>query len=91
MSHNEVFEEVNINDVPPVTKLLDSTWANKLKADGSTRCRLAIRGFQQIDGVHFNASDRAAPVVCDVMIRVMLILAIMANWLAWIVDVEGAF
>jgi hypothetical protein len=29
--------------------------------------------------------------VIDVTIRVMLILAIMANWLAWIVDVEGAF
>jgi hypothetical protein len=44
MSHNEVFE-VNVDDIPPGTKLLDSTWANKLKADGSTRCRLAIRGF----------------------------------------------
>jgi hypothetical protein len=46
MSHNEVFEEVNVNDIPPGTKLLDSTWANKLKADDSTRCCLAIRGFQ---------------------------------------------
>jgi hypothetical protein len=91
MSHNEVFEEVNLGDIPPGTKLLDSTWANKLKADGSIRCRLAIRGFQQIDGVHFDASDKAAPVVCDVTIRVVLILAIMANWLAWIIDVEGAF
>jgi hypothetical protein len=91
MSRNEVFEEVNVDNIPPGTKLLDSTWANKLKADDSTRCRLAIRGFQQIDGVHFDASDKAAPVVCDVTIRVVLILAIMANWLAWIVDVEGAF
>jgi hypothetical protein len=41
--------------------------------------------------VHFDASDKAAPVVCDVTIRVMPILATMANWLAWIVDVEGAF
>jgi hypothetical protein len=91
MSRNEVFEEVNVDDIPAGTRLLDSTMANKMKADGSTRCRLAIRGFQQIDGVHFDASDKAAPVVCDVTIRVMLILAIMANWLAWIVDVEGAF
>jgi hypothetical protein len=88
MSRNEVFEEVNVDDIPPGTKLLDSTWANKLKADGSIRCRLAIRGFQQIDGVHFDASDKADPVFCDVTIRVMLILAIMANWLAWIVDVR---
>jgi hypothetical protein len=36
MSRNEVFEEVKIVDIPPGTKLLDSTWANKLKADGST-------------------------------------------------------
>jgi hypothetical protein len=52
MSRNEVFEEVHVDDIPPGTKLLDSTWANKMKADGLTRCRLAIRGFQQIDGVH---------------------------------------
>jgi hypothetical protein len=91
MSRNEVFEEVHVDDIPPGTKLSDSTWANKLRADGLTRCRLAIRGFQQIDGVHSDASDKAAPVVCDVTIRVMLILAIMANRLAWIVDVEGAF
>jgi hypothetical protein len=76
MSHNEVFEEVHVDDIPPGTKLLDSTWANKLRADGLTRCRLAIRGLQQIDGVHVDASDKAAPVVCDVTIRVMLILAI---------------
>jgi hypothetical protein len=87
MSRNEVFEEINVDNIPPGTKLLDSTWANKLKTDGSTRCRLAIQGFQQIGGVHFDASDKAAPVVCDVTIRVMLILAIMANWLAWIVNV----
>jgi hypothetical protein len=41
--------------------------------------------------VHFDASDKAAPAVCDVTIRVMLVLAIKFNWLAWIVDVEGAF
>jgi hypothetical protein len=91
MSRNEVFEEVNVDDILPGTKLSDGTWANKLKADGSTRCQLAILGFQQIDGVRFDASDKAAPVVCDVTIRVVLILAIIANWLAWIVDVEGTF
>jgi hypothetical protein len=49
MSRNEVFEEVHVDDIPPGTKLLDSTWANKLRADGLTHCHLAIRGFQQID------------------------------------------
>jgi hypothetical protein len=34
MSRNEVFEEVHVDDIPPGTKLLDSTWANKMKADG---------------------------------------------------------
>jgi hypothetical protein len=28
MSHNEVLEEVNVDNIPPGTKLLDSTWAN---------------------------------------------------------------
>jgi hypothetical protein len=30
MPRNEVFEEVNVDNIPPGTKLLDSTWANKL-------------------------------------------------------------
>jgi hypothetical protein len=53
ISRNEVLKEVHADDIPPGTILLDSAWANKLRADGLTRCRLAIRGFQQIDGVHF--------------------------------------
>jgi hypothetical protein len=48
MSCNEVFKEVHVGDIPPGTKLLDSTWAKKLRADSLTRCRLAIQGFQQI-------------------------------------------
>ena len=62
-----------------------------MKTYCSTRCRLAIRSFQQIDGVYFDASNKAAPLVCCVTIRVILVLSIMANWLAWIIDVEGAF
>ena len=46
MSGNEVFEEVNVDDIPTGTRLLDSKMANKIKDDGSTRCRLTIRGFQ---------------------------------------------
>ena len=41
--------------------------------------------------MHFDASDKAALVFCDVTIIVMLMLSIISNWLARIVDVEGAF
>jgi hypothetical protein len=62
-----------------------------MKADGLTCCWLAIRGFQKFNGVHFDASNKEARVVYNVLIQLMLILAIMANWLARIVDVDGAF
>ena len=42
--------KVNRKDLPRGTKIFDSTWAMKKKADGTFRARNAIQGFQQQDG-----------------------------------------
>ena len=52
---------------------------------------MAARGFKQIDGVNYNSTDVSAPIICDITIGICFILYIIANWLAWIVDVEGVF
>ena len=49
------------------------------------------RGFEQIDGEHYREDDKAAPVVNDITIRIMLVLMIMAGWFATLLDVRGAF
>ena len=49
------------------------------------------RGFEQIDGLHYNEDNKAAPVVNDVTIRIVLILIVLAAWWAELLDVKGAF
>ena len=86
----ECLEETLKEDLRPDDKVIDGTWVRKFKASGGLpRCRMTTRGFKQTDGVHYDSTDVAAPVICDITIQICMILCIMANWLAWIVDVEG--
>ncbi len=49
------------------------------------------RGFEQVDGVHFDENTKAAPVVNMVTIHLVFILIIMAAMYSELVDVKGAF
>jgi hypothetical protein len=35
---------------------------------------LAARGFEQVDGIHYDESDKAAPVINDITVRIILVL-----------------
>lgn len=72
-------------------KIITSTWAMKKKSKGVYRARLAARGFEQQEGIHYDSTNTSSPVVNDITIRVFLILAIMAKWHVEVVDVKGAF
>ena len=50
-----------------------------------------MRGFEQIDGVHCDQRDKAAPVVNEVTFCIMMVLIIMASIWAEVLDVQGAF
>ena len=91
MKKYNVFKVINRRDLPPGTKLFDSTWAMKKKPDGSYRARNAIRGFMQQDGTHYDKDDKSSPVVSTVGIRVAMVLTLVADWYQHLVDVEGAF
>ncbi|KAL7579260.1 hypothetical protein ACA910_011419 [Epithemia clementina (nom. ined.)] len=91
MMDNGVFEMVHIKDVPLDADVIDSTWAMKKKASGVYRGWLAGPGFKQHEGKSFDPYDLFAPVVGDITIRVLLVLLLMAMWLAWVVDVKGTF
>jgi Reverse transcriptase (RNA-dependent DNA polymerase) len=55
------------------------------------RARLNARGYEQVNGEHYDEDSKFAPVVSDATIHIVLILIIMAGWWAELLDVHGAF
>ena len=86
-----VWTPVKLSDLPEGTKILSSTWAMKKKANRTCRARVVARGFEQIEGLHYDGASIAAPVTNDMSIRIIMVLALMAGWASKIVDVKGAF
>jgi hypothetical protein len=73
------------------SKVLTSTWAMKKKANGTYRARMNARGYEQVDGVHYDENSKAAPVANEIVIRMIMVLIVMASWWAELLDVQGAF
>ena len=91
MIKHRVWQAVLKRDIPRAVKIMTSTWAMKKKANGTYRARINARGYEQVDGLHYDSHDISAPVTNDVTIRIVLTLMIMATWIGEILDVEGAF
>ena len=72
-------------------KVLTTTWAMKKKSNGKFRARLNARGYEQIDGIHYDEDTKAAPVTNETTIKIILILMAMTGWYAHVLDVQGAF
>jgi hypothetical protein len=90
MKHN-VFQEVPRDEVPEGAKILTSTWAMNKKSNGTFRARMNARGFQKIDGEHYDSTSIASPVANEVTIRCMFVLMLMAYCMGELLDVKGAF
>jgi hypothetical protein len=91
MEKHKVFQAVTRDELPVGATVLTSTWAMKKKANGTYRARLNARGYEQIDGEHYDENTKAAPVVNEATIRIVLILMVMAGWYCELLDVKGAF
>ena len=50
-----------------------------------------MRGFEQVDGNYYDSASISSPVTNDVSVRVLLVLMLIANFTAYIVDVQGGF
>ena len=91
MLNNDVWIPVLREDHPderPIT----TTWAMKLKSNGTKRPRCNARGFEQEPDVHYDPESKAAPVANLTSIRVMLTLWIAClMWKSRVLDVKGAF
>ena len=86
MLKTKVFEAVDKEIIPHGTKLVDSAWACKLEA-----CRLNGRGFEQVHGESYDSANIHSYVTNNVTVRLVLVLMLVAGWVAHIVDVKGAF
>lgn len=85
-------KRVKKKDLPRGAKVMSTTWAMKQKSNGKLRARLNARGFQQIDGLHYASDSTSSPVTNATSVRIVLtLLAMNKDWIAEIVDVEGAF
>ncbi len=91
MLANKVLKVVLRKDLPPCRKLIDSVWAMKKKSNGTLRGHMNARGFKQVEGQHYDSTTISSPVTNSATIRIMLMLMIMADMLAHVMDVKGAF
>ena len=82
---------VQIKDVPTNAKILTSTWAMKKKANGTFRARCNARGYEEVDGVHYDGTSIAAPVTNELSVRTLFVMMLMADWVGHVLDVKGAF
>jgi len=86
-----VWKQVRREEVPKDATIITSTWAMKKKSNGAYRARLNGRGYEQIDGEHYDGMSIASPVTTDATIRITVVLMLLATWSAQIVDVKRAF
>ena len=91
MVDKKVWTPVKIADLSKDAKIMTSTWAMKKKSNGTLRARINARGYEQIDGEHYDGTSIHAPVTNESSVRIVMILGIMAGWEAQLVDVKGAF
>jgi hypothetical protein len=90
VDHN-VFKWVKRSDIPKDAKILTSTWATKKKSNGKFCARINARGYEQVDGEHYDKDDVASPTVNVVSVRIIMVLLLLMHGYAYLVDVNGAF
>ncbi len=70
---------------------ITSTWTMKKKSDWTYLARLVARGFQQVDGQHYNDTAISLPVRSDTTMCMVLTIKQVARYDARVIDVKGAF
>jgi hypothetical protein len=63
----------------------------KKKTNWLYRARVKASGYEQEEGAHYNEANIADPVTNDTTIHNAYVLAILAGWELYVVDVQGAF
>eukprot|EP00957_Ditylum_brightwellii_P016973 1279669-Ditylum_brightwellii.AAC.1 len=72
MVDNKVWIPVKVEDMPPGAKVLTSTWACKLKSNSTKQARINGRGYEQVNGVHYDSTVIHAPVTNENTIHIVM-------------------
>jgi hypothetical protein len=91
MIHNRVWTAVNRNEIRPNGKILTTSWTMKKKAKVSYRARENACGYEQEEGINYNEANIVAPLTNDTTICIAYVLAILAGWEPFVIDIQGAF
>ena len=90
MKKRGVWTRIKGTQVPLNRRKIRSTkWVFKRERDGQFQARLCGLGYTQIAGVDFNTNY--APVINDVTLRILLVLNMLMNWNADLIDIETVF
>jgi Reverse transcriptase (RNA-dependent DNA polymerase) len=86
-----MFKTVKKSTLPKKAMVLSSTWAMKKKANGAFCAGVTARRYEQVNGIHYDEDTKASPVVNKATILITFVLMLLAGWVGYIVDVNGAF
>ena len=79
---NKVWEPLDKKDLPEGAKIITSTWGCKKKSKGAYCGQLNAKRFEQVVGKHFDTTSTAAPVTTVTTIRIVMVLMLLADWMA---------
>ena len=77
--------------MPSNAKVITSTWEMKKKWNGAFWARLNSRGFEQVDGVHYDSTNISSPVTNESTIVITMALTIIYGWANELINVKEAY
>ena len=85
----KVWTIIKRQDIPSKRKPIKNRWVFDIKRNGRFKARLVACGYSQVPGIDFQ--DYYAPVVNEVVFRILIILQLTYKLKAVIIDIETAF
>ena len=80
-----------LQDFPTDAKIITSTWFMKKKSNGTYQASINARGYDQAEGMHYNAANIVLSVTNYMCICIFMVVTLMAGHIAKILDMKGAF
>jgi hypothetical protein len=78
MEKYKVFKAVRKSTLPEKAKVLSSTWAMKKKSNRTYRAQVTARGYEQVNGIHYDEDSKVSLVVNEATILITFVLMLLA-------------
>ena len=81
MKKHKVFKLIPIDKVDKNATVLSTKSVMKNKANGTHFAHITPRGYEQVDGEHYDEHSITAPVVDNMTIHVIWVLTVLVGWI----------